>query len=267
LHIFIKITTILWTLIFSACEELPDFSDNIFETPPEDQIPQITSLTDPLIDGSSVIFNWEGNEFALEFSCKLTSLSYENPVPQFYLDWSNWNNETSFSIDHLDEGNYTFHVKSQIDLIEQDEATTINFKIDAITVPALRIYPLNQFVREGETFEIYIYAENIQNGEIAGSQIELYFDTTLLNYIEDSNNCGIGNDIFCPTLNEGGMTIINWNINDEFDENIPLTHLSFNKIGNVPVDIIIYEGSILRNSNNEDIQINSFYNGRIEVSE
>jgi len=63
------------------------------------------------------------------------------------------------------------------------------------------------------------------------------------------------------------MTIINWNINDEFDENIPLTHLSFNKIGNVPVDIIIYEGSILRNSNNEDIQINSFYNGRIEVSE
>jgi len=183
-------------LIFSACEELPDFSDNIFETPLEDQIPQITSLPDPLINGSSVIFNWEGNKFALEFSYKLTSSSYET---QFYSEWSDWNNEPSFSIDKLDEGDYTFHVKSRIDLIEQNEATTISFGIDAIIVPALRIYPLNQIVREGETFEIYIYAENIQNGEIAGSQIELYFDTTLLNYIEDSNNCGIGNDIFCPT--------------------------------------------------------------------
>ena len=262
-----KITTILLVLIFSACEELPDFSDNIFETPPEDLIPQIASLPDPLIDGSSVIFNWEGNEFALEFSCKLTSLSYGNPVQQFYLDWSDWDSIPSFSIDNLDEGDYTFHVKSRIDLIEQDEATTINFKIDAINVPALRIYPLNQIVREGETFEIYIYAENIQNGEIAGSQIELHFNTSQLEYIEDVNNCGTDNDIFCPQLDEGSVTLINWNLNGEFEGNIPLAHLTFNKIANVSTDIIINEESVLRNSNNEDIQIDSFYNGRIEVGE
>ena len=268
LHAFIKITTILLVLIFSACEELPDFSDNIFETPLEDQIPQITSLPDPLINGSSVIFNWEGNEFALEFSYKLTSLSFGDPVPQFYLDWSDWNNEASFSIDNLDEGDYAFHVKSRIDLIEQDEATTINFKIDAITVPALRIYPLNQIVREGETFEIYIYAENIQNGEIAGSQIELHFNTSLLEYIEDVNNCGTDNDIFCPQLDEGSMTLVNWNINGIFEDNTPLAHLSFTKLGNESEDIIIYDGgTILRNSNNENINIDSFYNGRIEVGE
>ena len=197
----------------------------------------------------------------MEFSYKLTSSSYET---QFYSEWSDWNNEPSFSIDKLDEGDYTFHVKSRIDLIEQNEATTISFGIDAIIVPALRIYPLQQFVREGEAFEIYIYAENIQNGEIAGSQIELHFDTSLLYYIEDSNNCGT----FCPQLNEDGITIINWNINSEFDVNIPLAHLSFNKIGNELTDtIFVSSGSVLRNSNNENINIDSFYNGRIEVGE
>jgi len=49
--------------------------------------------------------------------------------------------------------------------------------------------------------------------------------------------------------------------------NLLIPPLSFNKIGNELVDIIIYEESILRNSNNEDIQIDSFYNGRIEVGE
>jgi len=266
-HAFIKITTIQWILIFSACEELPDFSDNIFETPPEDLIPQITSLPDPLIDGSSVIFNWEGNEFALEFSCKLTSLSYGNPVQQFYLDWSDWNIEPSFSIDNLDEGDYTFHVKSRIDSIEQYEATTINFEIDNIQNSALRIYPLNQFVREGEIFEIYIFAENIQNGDIAGSQIKLHFNTSVLEYI-DTDNCEAGNDIFCPQLDEGSMTLVNWNINGVFEDNTPLAHLSFTKLGNELEDIIIDDvGTILRNSNNENINIDSFYNGRIEVGE
>ena len=49
--------------------------------------------------------------------------------------------------------------------------------------------------------------------------------------------------------------------------NLLIPPLAFNKIGNELVDIIIYEESILRNSNNEDIQIDSFYNGRIEVGE
>ena len=252
-------------LLCTSCEELEIDPSSIFEKDPNEQIPpDVTNLTEN-INGSSVYFNWEGNEFALEFSYKLTSSSYET---QFYSEWSGWNIEPSFSIDNLDEGDYTFHVKSRFDLIEQDEATTINFKIDAITVPALRIYPLNQFVREGETFEIYIYAENIQNGEIAGSQIELHFNTSLLEYIEDVNNYGTDNDIFCPQLDEGSMTLVNWNINGGFEDNTPLAHLSFTKLGNESEDIIIYDGgTILRNSNNENINIDSFYNGRIEVGE
>ena len=170
-------------------------------------------------------------------------------------------------MEDLDEGQYTLYLKSRIGDVEQSDPDSLEFEIDNIQSSSVRIYPLNQFVREGDSFEIYIFAENIQNGEIAGSQIKLHFDTSLLNYIEDTNNCGTDNNIFCPELNEGGMTIINWNLNGEFEGNIPLAHLTFNKIANVSADIIIYEESILRNSNNEDIQIDSFYNGRIKVGE
>jgi len=255
-------------LIFSACEELPDFSDNPFATPQEDWNPKIIDLHYN-IDESTINFHWEGNEYSLEFSYKLTAFSYENPVQQPYFEWSDWSTitDTIFSMEDLDEGQYTFNLKSRIDEVEQSVPNTLNFEIDNIQSLALRIYPLNQFVREGETFEIYIYTENIQNGEIAGSQIELHFNTSLLEYIEDVNNCGTDNDIFCPQLDEGSLTLVDWNINGGFEDNTPLAHLTFNKIGNVSADIIIYEESLLRNSNNEDIQIDSFYNGRIEVGE
>jgi hypothetical protein len=64
------------------------------------------------------------------------------------------------------------------------------------------------------------------------------------------------------------MTLVNWNINGGFEDNTPLAHLSFTKLGNESEDIIIYDGgTILRNSNNENINIDSFYNGRIEAGE
>ena len=272
MHAFIKITTILLVLIFSACEELPDFSDNIFETPLEDQIPQITSLPDPLINGSSVIFNWEGNEFALEFSYKLTSSSYET---QFYSEWSDWNNEPSFSIDNLDEGNYTFHVKSRFDLIEQDEATTINFKIDAITGPALRIYPMQQEVQRGDDFYIYIVAEEFP--DLMLMTVDLQFDTNVLEVIGISaGDTFTDNSDFMVMLStdgnrEGSLSVTAGLLSQQnLDEAIGVSTALLAKVTlrsseSGQHSITILASSVFRNTNYEDIGINTAVEGNVEV--
>lgn len=66
-------------------------------------------------------------------------------------------------------------------------------------------------------------------------------------------------------MNQNGLTLINWNLNGVFDNNTPLAHLTFNKIGNESESIIISNESIIRNSNNEDIQVDSLYRAYIEV--
>jgi len=258
-----RITCLFILLFFLSCEKLPT-SEN-----PYADLPIAIMMDAPYVEGSSVDLFWESNGLATEYSYWLEPLSYPEPVSPYLLE-SDWTTENTLTLNDLDDGDYNFFVKARNDQMEPADslALSINFTISAIEGTALRIYPIKQFVQEGESFKIYIYAENIQNGDIAGSQIELHFNPMLLEYIEDINNCGTDNDIFCPQLNEGRMTIVNWNINGEFDGNTPLAHLSFNKIGNELADtIFVLSESILRNGNNEDIQIDSFYNGRIEVGE
>ncbi|MBC8257207.1 MAG: hypothetical protein H8E85_07870 [Candidatus Marinimicrobia bacterium] len=250
-------------LIFSACEELPDFSDNPFEAPPDDQNPMVENLYTET-DSSSATFHWFGNKFALEFSYMVESHSYIDQVLQPYNFWSGWNSNTTITLDNLDEGNYTFHVKSRFDVLEQDESVTVDFEIDGITEPALRIYPRYQQVNSGGTFDVYLYVENI--GDMSGSQIELQFDSNQVEFNENAINCGLESNLFCPELDEDRITILNWEINGDYNNLNALVQLSFNRIGQASTEIIISDAT-LRNSNNEDINIESFYHGQIEVGE
>ena len=259
------IFSLLLPILFISCEELDLDLDSPFEADPSEQIPEIYNLSYPEINGSSAVFNWESNKFALEFSYKLTSPSYENSISEWSLEnieWSDWGIDTTLTLDDMDEGQYTFHVKSRIDAKEQAEASTVDFEIDAITTPALRIYPLSQQVKVGNAFEVYLYAENID--DLAGSQIKLQFDTDQIEYNESSENCGFESDIFCPQLDDGRITIINWNINGGFNTENPMVQLSFSALNEGVTDILIYS-SILRNSLNTDISTNAPINGRIGI--
>ena len=156
-----RIFYFLLPILFISCEELDLDLDSPFEADPSEQIPGISNLPYPEINGSSAVFNWEGNKFALEFSYKLTSPSYENAISEWSLEnieWSDWSIDTTLTLEDMDEGQYTFYVKSRIDVKEQADSTasTVDFEIDAITTPALRIYPLHQEVIVGNTFEVYL---------------------------------------------------------------------------------------------------------------
>jgi hypothetical protein len=258
-----NIRIFLLLFLFIACEELNIDPENPFEASPDEQIPVVEELYYES-DSSSATFNWSGNKFALEFSYMFESHSYAEQILQPYNNWSDWSIDTTITLDNLDEGNYTFHVKSRFDVIEQEVNATLDFEIDAITEAALRIYPLRQEVNVGNSLIIFLYAENIE--DIAGSQIQFQFDKNQVEYIENANNCGIETDLFCPVLGDedNSITIMNWNINGDYNRDNPLVQLSFNRIGNEDTEIIISSATV-RNSENEDISIENYYNGSIEI--
>ena len=258
----IRILALLFLFLFISCEELNIDPKNPFEEDIGDQIPEITSL-DQNINGSTASFNWEGNKFAFSYSFRIDSQSYENPAGM-YINWSDWSSDTLVTLENLDEGQYIFQVKSRFDELEQAELTTANFEIDAITEPALRIYPLRQKVGGEDSFDVYLYVENID--DIAGLQVELQFNSDQIVFIGSPDNCGLESNSFCPELDDNRITILNWNINGDFNTDSPIAQLSFNRLRNEDTEIII-SGYTLRNSNNDDIPVDYFFNGIIEMME
>ena len=150
-------------LLCTSCEELEIDPESIFEKDSIVQIPLVTHLNET-VNGSSAHFNWIGNEFALEFSYTLTYSLIESAhlVNQPYYNWSEWTTDTVANFSNLDEGNYTFYVKSRFDTTEEEEPhRSISFQIDNISGPALRIYPLSQTAYPGDTISVYLYFEEV----------------------------------------------------------------------------------------------------------
>ena len=154
-------------LLCTSCEELEIDPASIFEQSSSEQIPVVNNLNEN-INGSSVTFSWVGNEFAQKFSYKLeiNSLSgLDDPgqlVSQPYFEWMDWTAETNKSFNNLDEGTYTFYVKSRFDTTEEEEPhRSSSFQIDNISGPALRIYPLSQTAYPGDTISVYLYFEEV----------------------------------------------------------------------------------------------------------
>ena len=144
----ISLLLLLLILLCTSCEELA-IDESIFDSDSSVQIPDVTNLT-ATITGNSPAFSWEGNDYALEFSFKLElddSDESELLEDQLYFNWSEWNTEKSVVFYDLDEGQYTFFVKSKFDITEELEPASHSFQIDNITKPALRIFPLHQTLR------------------------------------------------------------------------------------------------------------------------
>lgn len=89
--------------------------------------------------------------------------------------WSDWRLGPFVSFNYLDEGTYTFFIKSRFDpLIEEENPVSITFEVDALQGPGLRIFPLLYDVSIGDisvqkNIEISVYAEDIDRvvfGEI-----------------------------------------------------------------------------------------------------
>ena len=79
--------------------------------------------------------------------------------------------------------------------VEQAEPATNNFEIDAISGPALRMYPMIQEVQQGNQFDIYLYTEKVD--DLMLMSINISFDWNMLNLV----NVELGGTISNYTTN------------------------------------------------------------------
>lgn len=186
----ISILSLLLIILCTSCEELAVDSGSVFEAPSSEQTPLVNNLNEN-INGSNAHFSWEGNEFALQFSYQLeiNSISGLNDplqiIYQPYNNWSDWSTDHSTVFSKLDDGNYTFYVKSRFNENEEIEPHMSNsFEIDAISGPALRIYPQNQTAQPGEEIDVYLFFEDVPGAlAVTGLEVDIQINTDELEFI------------------------------------------------------------------------------------
>ena len=184
-----RIVSLFLILIFTSCEELEIDPESIFEADADQQIPDVTHLN-VNINGSSADFDWGGNDFALEFSYMVEYyIDSDNQVWQPYNNWSDWTTETAVTLNSLDEGSYTFQIKSRFGNVEELEGESYqstDFEIDNINGPALRIYPLNQIANVNDEIDVYLYFEDVpENLSVTGLHVDVQVNTGELEFIND----------------------------------------------------------------------------------
>ena len=259
---------LIFAFLFLSCEEIA--VDDLLSEFSDDNVPVTTINTvDSLYQSSSVSLNWVGNDYATSYSYRLEPLSYEDTV-QTYINWSDWDTVNAVTFTNLDEGNYTFYIKSRFTVENEEEAQSIFFSVDAIEGSALRVYPKYRQVSTGETFNIYVYIEDVV--DLVGTELHLSYP---LSYV--SANSVIPGEIlsnsyvFFDTINsaEGTLELVS-SVNDSvgFTGTGTLSRITFTAGDSPSIDtLFINETSILRTSSNESIDITDMIFGVIEVVE
>ena len=168
-------------IIFFSCEEPPEFpTDGSGTSDIDPPITTILTASGTTFDSSTVTIQWEGNESARIFDYRL---EYEDTsIPHSWMEWDT-TSTTSVEFSDLDEGLYTFFISGRYNVDNVENIKTFSFTVNAISGPALRIYPLRQEVTANSNFDIHIYLEEIEPIEnIIFLKIYIDYDPTILTY-------------------------------------------------------------------------------------
>ena len=269
---------LLFVILFLSCDAvqvedlLGDFSD---ENSPLTTI----NTTDATYNSSSVSFSWIGNEFANSFSYRLEPLSYIDTV-KTYISWSEWDTVNMVTLTNLDDGSYNFYIKSRYTIENVEIPHSVNFivnaigKVNDIGGTALRVYPLFQQVSLGESFNVYIYIEDVE--ELGGMELHLSYPSSNESVSLSPGSILSNAPIFFDTINiaNGTIELIATTIIPTAEDSVGYTgtgilakiNLTSSISGSVDT-LYIQDSSILKNSGNIEIDVLEKVYGLIEVVE
>jgi len=155
------------------------------------------ALEGAVLDTSTVTITWSGNDLVVEYAYSLND------------DWSGWSADTSVTLNYLDEGDYTFSVKGRYaPEVEDESPATVNFSVDMVQGPALRVYTLLTEMSVDNTANVDIYAEEVDS--LMSATITLSYDTASLEIVSVSQGdmfAGTGESVFIYEDGSGTITI------------------------------------------------------------
>ena len=195
---------ISFILLFFSCDQV-EFSPLDPENPdfiPPDTFITMGSLEGAELDTSTVTITWSGNELTVEYAYSFNGG-----------DYSDWITSTSVTYDYLDEGDYTFSVKGRYITGDEDETpATVNFSVNMVPSPGIRVYTLLTEMNINATKNVDIYVEGVEDLVIVRLQVQ--YDANLLSLspediLKGALLTGIEEMIFFAEIISPGLMEIN----------------------------------------------------------
>ena len=194
-------------LIFISCGDPPDVRGDI-----DKPVTTFVTTSDTAFTHSTVTLQWQGNETARIFDYQLQYNSLSDTTITIISDVVD---STSITFYSLDEGDYTFIINGRYDIDNIESAKFLHFTVDAISGPALRIYPLNQSAQTGDSIAVFIYFEEVPaDSAVTGLHVDIHIDPAEFEFIPSKYKNGnlisgfSGTTIWpSPSYNDGTMSI------------------------------------------------------------
>ena len=249
-------------LFFFSCEPGEEFlPTNPLDPDNEEYIPPEVTILYPsegvIVEQSSVNFQWAGNQADMLFR-----YSFDN-------EWSDWVSDEAVTINYIDEGAHTFSVQSSYLTGAASEIVTINFNVDAVTGPAIMLYPRKHIGAQGSNVVFQIMAEEVY--ELAAAEFRITFnpdDLQVNSLTQGSGFSAMGDVIFISDIDNssGSLTIATavWGENSPSFSGtsaIALIDVQVIKQGNLTIS---FDGlGIMKDPENNDIPINDTVGGLV----
>jgi len=108
---------------------------------------------------------WTGSVFdSCEFTWTVDSIMF-----------GGWSTDSSVTVPHLDEGRHLFEIRTRyLNGVEVDTSTTLEFYVNALPGPGLRISPPYQELPANERYELDVSLEEVTNW--SGGRISVRWD-------------------------------------------------------------------------------------------
>jgi len=122
-------------------------------------------------------------------------------------EWSEWSTNKSTTLEYLDEGIHSFQVSARYN-VRNAELTPANkeFEVNAIDGPSFRVYPLKQEVSQGQSFDIGIIAEEVE--DIRYFECVIEYDSQYISYSSNQQGDVFQNELFFVDDGTPGTIII-----------------------------------------------------------
>ena len=206
-HRLIYLLSLLFVL---SCEDTISIRDNPLDDESGDYVSPTITLLVEISDGDTLFsetltVGWEGNELVSEFRYKLD-----------VFDWTEWSNNSSATLEYLDEGDHQLAVQARYVTGDTSAIASVSFVVDAVGGPALMFYPRRHFAEQGETVTFQILAEEVT--DLMMSEIHLEYDPAMLEIMSVSQGSffqnGQNSIFLCEINTEAGAVQINTTLLD-----------------------------------------------------
>lgn len=263
-------------LMIQGCEALPDKPglpyNPLDPANPDYEKPVaiITSGPDSgsVINTDEVTFMWSGNHDNMLFRTNLDTQG-----------WTSFSEKSSVTYSNLDEFGHLFSVQARYPSGDMGEEISIPFVVDALDGPALFLRPRNMHISAGVQFSLELWVD--ETAPIAGINTEIIFNpdqirVNNIDFVEQNNESFLlmnGGQLisFSDTDNINGIVALNCAVTEGSPRNVTgsgiIARMTFEHISGSEISVSISEQSILRNSQNQQVNLKNYMGTMISLLE